>query len=337
MKNHQRTKKSNGKYLSVIIVLFFIFCLAQVSQPGSVYAQLFPKRPVIVINPLKPGGGTDVELRNMSPYLQKYLGQPIIIKNIPGGGTTIATAAANKSKPNGYTTIVFVLPTASLAQELLKTQTRVEQFEFIYAWFSGPNDVTVQANSPYKDFKDLLAAGKNKKLKVSTAGVGSSSHLFALLLEKYAGLKAVPIPYPGGAPAITALIRGDVDFYCGLSTTSVRFVQAGQVRQLAILGPKPLEILPDTPTIYSLGIKDWPYIPFVRGVAAPPKTPKAIVKVLAGAFKKAVDDPGFRAIMKKQGRPITLFSGEEMKQVALDGLDLAKKYVPIMKQPSNSK
>jgi tripartite-type tricarboxylate transporter receptor subunit TctC len=268
----------------------------------------------------------------MSPYLKKNLGQPIIIKSIPGGGTTLATAAAAKAKPNGYTIIVLVTPTASLAQVLLKTEARVENFEFIYAWFNGPNDVTVDVDSPYKTFQDLAAAGKKKKLKAAVAGIGSSAHLNALLLGQYAGINAVFVPYAGGGPAATATIRGDVDFYCGLSTTSLRFVKAGQLRQIAILGPKPLEALPNTPTIYELGYKDFPNIPFVRGVAAPPGTPKAIIKFLAGAFKKSVDDPGFRAVMKKQGRPVTNLTGAEMKQIVVDGFKLAEKYVPIMKK-----
>ncbi len=337
MKNHQNKPTRKGTFKLLIIASFAIFYLLQIQCPSIAYSQQFPKRPIVIINPLSPGGGTDVELRNLSPYLQKYLGQPVIIKNIPGAGTTIATAAAARSKPDGYTLIVFIFPSASLAQELLNTKDRAENFEFIYAWFKGPNDVTVRADSPYKTFQDLVAAGKKKKLKASIAGIGSSSHLYTLLVEKYTGLKAVMIPYPGGGPSVTALLRGDVDFYCGLSTTSVRFVRAGQMREIAILGPKPLEALPNTPTIYELGYKDYPYIPFVRGVAAPPKTPRVLIRILAGAFKKAVDDPGFRAVMKKQGRPVTVFTGEEMKQVAVDDNKLAKQYMPLMKKVSKKK
>jgi len=333
MKNHDTRPIFKGAFTFLIFTILIFSFLLQLQIPQRVYSQEFPKRPVVVINPLSPGGGTDVELRNMSPYLKKYLGQPIILKNIPGAGTTIATATAARAKPDGYTIIVFIFPTASLVQELLKTKESPEDFEFIYAWFKGPNDVTVKADSPYKTFQDLVAASKTKKLKASTAGVGSSSHLYALLLEKHAGLKSTMVPYPGGGPASTALIRGDVDFYCGLSTTSVRFVRNGQIRQLTVLGPEPLDVLPNTPTIYQLGYKDYPYMPFVRGVAAPPGTPKGIVKTLAEAFKKAVDDPGFRAVMKKQGRPVTVFSGEEMRQVALDCNKIAKKYMPMMKPP----
>lgn len=331
MKNHQNKRQRKGTFNLLTIAFFVFLYVFQIHSPGIVYSQTFPKHPIVVINPFEPGGGTDVELRNMSPYLKKNLGQPIILKSIPGGGTTLATAEAAKAKPDGYTVIVFVTPTASLAQVLLNAEYRVEDFEYIYAWFEGPSDLTVDVDSPYKTFQDLMTAGKKKKLKAAVAGIGSSSHLNGVLLEEHAGIKAVYIPYAGGGPATTATIRGDVDFFCGLSTTSIRFVQGGQMRQLAVLGPKPLEALPNTPTIYELGYKDFPNIPFVRGIAAPPGTPKAIIKFLAGAFQKSVDDPGFRAIMKKQGRPVTNMTGAEMKKIVVDGFKLSEKYVPIMK------
>jgi len=293
-------------------------------------AKKSPSRPITVISPFGPGG-TDVELRNLAAYLQKYLGQPAVIKAMPNGGTTLGVSAAARSKPDGYTIVCNPVPTTILAQEFHGTDSEQKTFEYIHGWFEGPMDATVRAEAPYKTLADLIEASKKKPLKAALAGIGSIDHLHLLLLEKYTGLKAVTVPYAGGGPATAAVLRGDVDFFPGLSTTSVRFVRAGQLRQLVILGPKPLEALPDTPTIYQLGYKDYPNIAFIRGVSVRPGVPKDRIKMLEAAFKKAVDDQAFRAIMKKQGRPVTPFTGEELKKHAWQSLELARQYMPMMK------
>ena len=169
------------------------------------------------------------------------------------------------------------------------------------------------------------------------AGIGSIDHLHTMLLEQQLGLKATTIPYGGGGPASKAAMAGEVDFLVGLSTTAVRFVRNGKLQVLAVLGPKRLEALPDSPTIYELGHKDYPNISFIRGVLSPPGTPREVVAVLEAAFKKAVDDPGFREIMKKQGRPVKPFSSKDMKQASEDTFKLSQKYTPFMKEAAKKK
>ena len=331
MKN--RTHKStNSKWFLMLFfclpVVVLILNIATVAE-----AKKFPSRPVVIISPYGPGGGTDVELRNISPYLQKYLGHPVIIRAIPGAGTTLGATAAAQAKPDGYTILCNPIPHTIMAQELLNTGTKLEDFKYIRGWFEGPMDIIVKADSPYKDFAGLIAAARNTSLKASISGIGSIDHLLTLLLVKHAGLKPLKIvPFSGGGPATAAVIKGEVDFFTGLSTTSVRFVKAGNVRQLAILGPKPLEALPNTPTIYQLGFKDYPYIAFIRGVSALPKTPQDRVDILKDAFKKAIDDPGFRAIMKKQGRPVTVYTAEKLHKAALNAVKLTNEYMPLMKK-----
>ncbi|MFH1488821.1 MAG: tripartite tricarboxylate transporter substrate-binding protein, partial [Pseudomonadota bacterium] len=132
-------------------------------------------------------------------------------------------------------------------------------------------------------------------------------------------------------------LSGEVDFHVGLGTTSVRFVRDGKLKPLVILGTKREESLPGAPTIYELGYKDYPNITFVRGILSPPQTPPAVVKVLEEALRKAVDDPGFRDIMKKQGRPVKPFSSAEMKEAVQKTYELAQKYVPMMKASAREK
>jgi len=297
-------------------------------------ADQFPSRAVTIINPLRPGGGTDIELRNLAPYLQKYLGQPVVIKSMPGGSTTIGVTAAEQAKSDGYTLICVPLQHAILSQGFHQSGTHLENFEPIYGWFEGPMSLEVRAESPIKSFSELVEASKTKKLKTALAGIGSIDHLHNMLLEKFVGLKAIKVPYGGGGPASKALLGGEVDFNVGLSTTAVRFVRDGKLRTLVILGPKRFESLPDAPSMDELGYKDYPNISFVRGVVSPPRTPMGVVKVLEANFKKAVDDPGFREIMEKQGRPVKPFSSMEMKEAVEKTFELAKTYVPLMKAAS---
>jgi tripartite-type tricarboxylate transporter receptor subunit TctC len=305
--------------------------------PWVTAADTFPSRAVTIINPMRPGGGTDIELRNLAPYFQKYLGQSVVIKPMAGGSTTIAVTAAEQAKPDGYTIICVPLQHAVLAQGFHDSGTHLQNFEPVYGWFEGPMSLEVQAKSPINSFKELIEAGKTKKLKASLAGVGSIDHLHNLLLEQMLGLNAIKVPYGGGGPATKALLGGEVDFRIGLSTTSVRFVRAGKLKSLVILGPKRVESLPGAPTIYELGYKDYPNVSFVRGIISPPKTPPAVVKVLEEALRKAVDDPGFREIMKKQGRPVKPFSSVEMKEAVEKTFELAQKYVPEMKAAAEKK
>ncbi len=333
----KKTKVTNiTKWVSLFLISLGVLVLS-LDQGAIAQQKQYPTRTISIISPYKPGGGTEVELRNLSPFLQKYLGQTVVIKAVPGGGTTLGCSEAARSKPDGYTLLCNPLPHTILAQELLSTDSQLENFEYIYGWFEGPMDVTVRADSPYKSFSDLVEASKKKSLKSAIAGIGSIDHLHLLLLEKYVGLKAVTVPYAGGGPATAAVIRGDVDFFPGLSTTSIRFVRDGKIRELLILGPKPLEALPDTPTIYQLGYKDYPHISFIRGVSAPPGTPREIVAILEAAFQKAVDDPGFRELMGKQGRPVKNIPGKELKEVAQNSLKLAKEYMPLMKKAQEKK
>jgi tripartite-type tricarboxylate transporter receptor subunit TctC len=295
-----------------LMVLSFCCLVVAIGHSVALAADMFPSRAITVIIPFGAGGGTDIEIRNIMPYAQKYLGQSVVAKSMPGAAGTIGITETENSKPDGYTIVGVVLPDVVLAQELQDSGTHVQDFGPIYGWFEGPMAVEVKADSPYKTLGDLIAAAKQKKLKSALVGIGTIDHLCTLLLEKFAGIETIKVPYGGGGPATKAGLSGEVDFLIGVTTTGLRFVRDGQMRMLAILGPERVEEVPDVPTIYELGYKDFPYIPFVRGVMAPPNVPADRLAILEEAFKKAVDDPGFREIMEKQGRPVKAFTSKSM-------------------------
>jgi tripartite-type tricarboxylate transporter receptor subunit TctC len=333
-KKGKKTKVGKGIVLLIIAVVGFVFCSPYVAMAKE---KKFPSHPVAIINPFRLGGGTDIELRNLTPFLQKYLGQPIVIVSKPGGGTTVGSSYAARAKPDGYTLLAGIIVNGILAQEFHGTDYRLQDFEPIYGWSEAATDIIVNYKSPYKTLSDLIAAGKQKRLKAALAGIGDIGHLNTLLFEKITGVGLTMIPYGGGGPASGAVIKGEVDFFNGLTSTSVRFVRAKQIRELVILGPERYEDIPETPTIYELGYKDWPYVPFTRDVLAPPNTPQDRVRILQTAFQKAVDDPEFRAAMKKQGRPVKARTGEDLRRSAQEALDISKEYLPFMKEATKKK
>jgi tripartite-type tricarboxylate transporter receptor subunit TctC len=129
-------------------------------------------------------------------------------------------------------------------------------------------------------------------------------------------------------------MSGEVDFLIGVTITAVRFIRDGNLRSLAIMGSERVEEIGNSPTIYELGYKDYPCISFFRGVLAPPGVPKDRIDRLEAAFKKAVGDPGFIAIMEKQGRPVKHFSAQAMNKTMADTFDLTRKYLPLIKEAS---
>lgn len=325
------------KWLWILSALMMIITVGLAFHTAVMAADSFPSHAVTIINPFRPGGGTDIELRNLTPFVQNYLGQPVVVKSMPGAATTIGITATENAKPDGYTLVGVVLPDIVLAQELHESGTHTQDFRPIYGWFEGPMAVEVKADSPFKTFADLVEAGKKKKLKAALVGIGTIDHLHTLLVEKYTGIETIKIPYGGGGPATKAGLSGEVDFLIGVSTTGLRFVRDGKLRMLAIMGPQRLETVPDVPTIYELGYKDYPNIAFVRGVMAPPGVSDENVATLENAFKKAVDDEGFREIMKKQGRPVKAFSSKDMEKTVAETFKLTKEYLPIMKAAQKKK
>lgn len=332
----KREKEANiNKW--VVLFVISIWGIVFFSQPLAMAKDdTYPSRPIAIINPFRPGGGTDIELRNIVPVVQRILGQPIIIVSKPGGATMIGTSYAAGAKPDGYTLFCGGLTTGIITQEFHNADYKLQDFAHIYGWFKGPMDFIVKYDSPFNTFADLIAEGRKRTLKAAAVGIGDFGHLLMVLVEKRTGIRVQQIPYGGGAPSTAAVIKGEVDLSTGLSTTSVRFVKAKQIRALCMLGPR-FESLPDVPSINELGYEDFPYLPFDRGVHAPPKTPRDRVEILEAAFKKAVDDPEFRTRMKKQGRPVVHITSQELGQRAQELLKLTDKYIPMMREAAKKK
>jgi tripartite-type tricarboxylate transporter receptor subunit TctC len=277
------------------------------SIPIFSFAQTYPTKPIHMIITFPPGGTVDPTTRALVEGVKKFLDQPIIIDNRAGGGGTVGLAEAAKEEPDGYHIVSFVVSGLTRVPHLRPLPYKLEDIVPIMQFAQVPSGVAVQANSPWKTFKELVDyARKNpKKLKFSTQGVSIPQDISMQLIARKEGVSWILVPYKGTAPALAALLGGHVDFAC-VSTDFIPHVKAGKLRGLAILDQRRLDDFPDIPTFGELGYDFLDeYITDVGFfIGAPKGTPLSVIEKLDDVFHKSMEDPMFLQTMKNlQLRP----------------------------------
>lgn len=282
----------------------FFRCLlaAAVVLPGLVLAQAYPARPVKLIVGFTPGGGVDINARLLGSRLGELLGQQFLVENRPGAGTNIANELVARSAPDGHT---LLLNTAAVAINMSLYRNpgfdTLRDFTAVSVFSSSPNILVVNSQTPMKSVADLVAQARAApgRLNYSSAGAGTTQHLSAELFKTLTRTDMVHIPYKGTAPALTALIAGEVQLsYANIPAISAH-VKSGRLRPLATTGPRRAELMPDVPTMKESGI-DMDVVVWY-GVLAPAATPRDIVSKLAEAIAKAAASPDIRAKLIEQG------------------------------------
>lgn len=294
--------------------LFFSLTLlfADSGYPQETEVSKFPSRPITFIVPLPPGSGGDVASRLLLKEAERYLGQPIVVVNKPGGAYTIGVAAIAASKPDGYTIgysttgSVFLLPFfEKLPYHPLKDLQPIMQFcEMTFA-------VVVRNDSPFKQFKDIVAYARQNPKKL-TYGTGGTHSLPNVTIERIAGMEGIQfthIPFKGGAEFQQALLGGHIDFSAG--DFQVSLLEAQKTRLLFLLAEDRRAEYPGTPTLKEIGY-DIPY-PALAPLMGPKGIPEGIVKKLDEAFAKAMNEPAFRKGMKELRLPIIYRNTRELE------------------------
>jgi tripartite-type tricarboxylate transporter receptor subunit TctC len=257
-------------------------------------AQNFPNKPIRIVVPYTPGGFNDTMARIVGKKLTESWGQPVIVDNRPGGGTTIGTDNAAKSPADGYTMLVvgFPLPVNQYLYKKLPYDTTKDLTGVILGGHS-PALMIVNSNSPYRSVKDVVAAAKAKPeaLNYASSGNGTSNHLIMEYFMSVAGIKMMQVPYKGSAPMTTALLGGEVDVNIDNVPHVISHVKSGKMRALAITSAKRSQLAPEVPTVAELG---WPgfEVSAWYGFAVPAGTPADIVAKLNKEINKilAMDD-----------------------------------------------
>jgi tripartite-type tricarboxylate transporter receptor subunit TctC len=290
----------NLKILSKLIFLeIFLFILL-----SFVNAVDYPRRAVEIIIPWSAGGATDLLFRTISTVFPKYSGgQPLIIRNIPGGGAVPGTMEFLRARPDGYTLFSIASPII-IKVHMSVVQFNADSFEPVIMLVNDPCYILVKADSPWKNLNDYIEYAKRnpEKVSIGNGGMGGGTHLAALAFEDFAKIKLLHVPFEGGGPAITALVGGHIDSYMGAAPEGLANVESGQLRILGVFGKNRLYKFKDIPTAKEQGINF--LFGMWRGVAVPKGTPKEIVNRLHSIFYKAMNDPEF--IQKARDLSLTL-------------------------------
>jgi tripartite-type tricarboxylate transporter receptor subunit TctC len=270
--------------------------------PAGVVAQNWPTKPVRIVIPFAPGGGTDIQGRILGKKFYESLGQTFVIENRTGASGLIGAEIVAKSPPDGYN-ILFTTASLSVNVSLYKKIAfdPVKDLTPV-SWISSvPLVLVVHPSVPAKSVKELIALMKKQKGKMNGAnnGAGTTSHLSIEMLKQFAGVDVASIPYKGGGPAIAAVLSGETDFAFATALAAQPHVRSGRVRPLAVTTAKPSSAFPGLPTMLSMypGFEsdNW-YAMFL-----PAGTPKDIVVKLNGEILKALKSSDVRGFIVKDG------------------------------------
>jgi tripartite-type tricarboxylate transporter receptor subunit TctC len=292
------------------------------ARSWSQAAEGYPSRPVRIIVGLAAGGATDIVARLIGQWLSERLGQQFVIENRPGANGNIATEAVANANPDGYT-LLAISPGAATNGALYDKLS----FDFLrdIAPVAGiirvPNVMAVNLSLPVKTVPEFIAYAKANpdKINMGSAGIGSSNHLSGELFKLMSGAPMVHVPYRGAAPALTNLIGGQVQVIFSAVPSTIEYIKADKLRALAVTSTSRAEALPDVPAVAE----------FVRGyeasnwwgIAAPRKTPAAIVDKLNREINAAFADPKMKARLAELGGELLAGSPADFEKLIADETD----------------
>ena len=298
------------------ILTVAIGCAVLATQTVSLaFAQAWPSRPIRMVVPFAPGGSTDLTARVMAENLRPVLGQTIVIDNRPGAAGTIAGDIVAKAPPNGYT---FLVASATLLanQSLYKNlpYNFITDLAPVIETHSSTNVLIVNPKVPVTTLADFIALVKSGKNKVNygTAGLGSSQHLAGALFNNMVSGHMVPVPYKGGAPAVTDLMAGAIEAVFAPLIEALPFIKTGAVKPLAVCGPKRSPLLPNVPPI-SDSLPGYQSTSW-GGIMAPAKTPADIVNRMNEALLKVLSQPNVRTHFVESDKEIVGSSPAEFRK-----------------------
>ena len=293
--------------------------------------EAFPTKPIKFVSPYSAGSGNDMDTRAIAPYLKKYLGQSIIIENIPGAEGKIGLTRVFKSPPNGYTIINPGMPAPIILELVDQTDFKVKEFTHIFAWAKENQALTVNSDS-WKTLDDFLKEARKRKISLGITGKRSVAYVNALSF--FTGMGIMDninwVIYGGGGESVASLAGKHID--CAISTiaSANSLIRANRIRPLLVIGEERDISLPDTAIPKELGY-DIKIFPVIRGAFGPPKMPIEMVKVLEKAFANAIKEKDFLDWAQRMQKNIVSIGSEAYKKSTVSQYDWLAKRTDLLK------
>lgn len=299
-----------GRFVAGVGALFAILAIGLPAQ-----GQDYPNRPIRMFVGYPAGGSVDGVARRIAPFLQKELGQSVVVENRAGAGGVVAAAAVAKSEPDGYTLIMQASPTQTISPFMIASMPfdPLKDYSAISGVVETSFALVITRNSPARTLAEFITLAKANpgKLTYATSGAGSSAHLATELFQKMSGTNLLHVPYKGVAPIMTDLLSGRVDIsFVGAGTVAGQ-AKAGQVRVLGISTKARTPVLPEVPTIAEAGVPGFD-ISNWNGIEGPPGLSPAIVARLNTAVRNALADPALAKAYLDAGYRLIPSAPEEM-------------------------
>lgn len=295
--------------------------LALVCATGLSLAQGYPNKPIRLVVPFPPGGGTDVLAREAAVKVASNTGWNIVTENRPGSGGNIGVDTVAKSDPDGYSLVLGQTSNLAINPTLYAKlpYDPEKDLSAIGLIADAPLVIVVPAGSPLKSLDDMIAAAKAKPgiLNYASSGNGTVSHLAAVQLQNAAGIQLTHIPYKGAAQASNDLIGGQIDMYLSSVPTLIGHVRNGKMRALAVTSAQRVPDLPDVPTIAERGYPGFEAVTWF-GLAAPKGVPKDIVDRLNAEFNKALQSKELSVKYQEQGARVLTGTPEDFAKLIRD-------------------
>lgn len=304
----QRHTPRSGSAIALSLVV-----VAMTPTTAGHAAEAYPTRPVRMIVPFAPGGGTDIAARVIADALSQALGQPVVTENRGGAGSTIGTDIAAKATPDGHTLLLGNISLAFNAGLYPKLPyNALRDLAPISLVVDQPNIMVAHPSLPAQNLKEFLALARAQpgKLTYGSAGVGAGTHLAMELLMMSFNLKLTHVPYKGTGPALTAILGNEISAFLSTYASALPHVKAGRLKTFGVSSTKRAATLPDAPTMSEAGAQGFEYSTWY-GLLAPAATPRAILQKLNAVTVSALNSTDVQKRYISQGMDPVPTSAQE--------------------------